>query len=324
MSDILYRPNLDYEKNYKSEGVFDKNTSNATTPNTVTDNKSIQSIQDMLNRIESILPSIPEDIARVFIEPLKGVQYLINQLDPTYYDPDYISSNNQMTISSPDEIITPTNNNSNDQDDFPSSVFSDVALWQVKIHNDDPIVKIEKEYNNIIGSMLIDYFNNLNQTVNKYLSNITVVVSQSGLNNIAFTAKRYSGVTTKIKNNNLMHVADSLVRSQIVRDQKQKMYKKLFNSNETITHVRACKIAKELKKRYYSENPVKNDDYLDYAKNIMLDNVKIAYDKKYKENLFNLYKYLNSSVILINECFSMFIQEAQAKAILIKEEGIKL
>jgi hypothetical protein len=56
----------------------------------------------------------------------------------------------------------------------------------------------------------------------------------------------------------------------------------------------------------------------------MLDNVKIAYDKKYKENLFNLYKYLNSSVILINECFSMFIQEAQAKAILIKEEGIKL
>ena len=66
---------------------------------------------------------------------------------------------------------------------------------------------------------------------------------------------------------------------------------------------------------------IANDNNFNEAiSNKILGQSRIIYDKKYKQNFFNLYKYLNSSVILLNECFNMYLSEAQAKIIL-KEKG---
>ena len=69
------------------------------------------------------------------------------------------------------------------------------------------------------------------------------------------------------------------------------------------------------------DNTQQDDNNFNEAiSNKILGQSRIIYDKKYKQNFFNLYKYLNSSVILLNECFNMYLSEAQAKIIL-KEKG---
>ena len=82
------------------------------------------------------------------------------------------------------------------------------------------------------------------------------------------------------------------------------------------------KHSKDYKKddEYYEEDYIDDNNFNEAISNKILGQSRIIYDKKYKQNFFNLYKYLNSSVILLNECFNMYLSEAQAKIIL-KEKG---
>jgi hypothetical protein len=61
---------------------------------------------------------------------------------------------------------------------------------------------------------------------------------------------------------------------------------------------------------------------IDLKSNEMLLASNVSADKKYQESFLNLYKYLNSSVISINECLNNALGEAYAKAKLIKEGAL--
>jgi hypothetical protein len=332
MSDILYRPNLDYEKNYYTEGSFQSNTeteTNQSTTSTITSTTGLDKINEKLQRIETLLPSLPNDIANALTPVIKGAKYIYNQINPENYNDDYVNSTSSVVITPSDDSTTTSTSSStideNEDDDGPDGIFSDlIPLIDVKVNKKNPVDAINIEYDNTIASILEDYLNNLQIRLNKYYTKINVSANEAGVTNLKSVVSTYEVKTTDLKNKNLYHVADLVVKTQIARDQKTRLFKKLFSLTETTSHVRACKVAKDLRTRYYEEKKVPSNDFLDLTKNIMLFDSKQIYDKKYKENLCNLYKYLNSSVILIDECLSMFVQEAQAKMILIKEEGIKL
>lgn len=327
MSDILYRPNLDYEKNYETEGSFQSDTNTSTAQPSESKTTGLDKIKNKLLRIDNLLSALPDDIANALKPVVKGAKYIYNQIDPEKYDDDYVNSDSSVIITPTGTPVTSpdaTNSEGNNTGE-PDGIFSDlIPLVDVKVNKKKPVDAINEEYYNTIASILEDFLNKLQVCLNKYFSKITISSKESGVTNMKQLVSKYNIKTTDLENKNLYHVADTVVKTQIARDQKLRLYKKLFSLTETTSHVRACQIAKELRTRYYDEEKVSNDEILDLVQNTMLSDSKQIYDKKYKENLQNLYKYLNSSVILIDECLMMFIQEVMAKMILIKEEGIKL
>src|SRR5690606_9909999 len=118
---------------------------------------------------------------------------------------------------------------------------------------------------------------------------------------------------------NYKHVGDGIVRSQIERGQKAKFFKKMYNIDQTIYHLRANKASHELRKRYYDTKFQKSRNYLETQGNDLLRAERQKYDKKYEDNMYNFYKYLNSAVILVDEVLQTFLQEAKGKAILHKQ-----
>lgn len=328
MSDILYRPDLSYEKNYDSTKTFINNTTDTTDDDTPTlpDKTPLDVTKDNVDSIEKIINALPPDLGKLVEKPIAGVKDIIDKIDPEEYDPDY-NPTDEVIVITPGTGKPSTGGDSDSDIDsgIPDDVFSDdIPFVDVKVVKTDIVEKIKKTYDNEIVSIIADYTSKMKNKIMNYLTKITVIAMESGINNTASLGKPYNVVTTTIKDKNVYHMADQIIRSQIVRDQKMRLFKKMYSPDQTISHIRSCRVSRDLRDRYYSASTVDSKTYLDVNQNLMLDATRKAYDQKHYENLTNLYKYLNSSVILMDECLSMAIQEAQAKAILVKTEGMKL
>ena len=131
-------------------------------------------------------------------------------------------------------------------------------------------------------------------------------------------------ITTKnLEDENLSHVTDYLTKSKISLRQQLKLYCKMFDMDETIFHIRSVKVAKEQKKRYNKNTRIKDENALTKSANDLLRESIMVAEKKYEENFYGLYKYLNSSVILFNECTNTTIKQKQALVLINNKEREK-
>lgn len=330
MSDILYRPNLGYTKSYETTGAFSDDTTTTSTPST--DTTEVDTLQNDVDTIDAVLYSVPANVANSVRTVLSGVRDLIAAVDPDAVSSTTPVSGTTVVVTtdetkstSPGDLVdsdsaTPTNP---DGIVLPDNIFS-VTIPDINVSvttiTTDKIIPIE--YDKTVMAIVSDFISNLKMAVTAYVTNITSAMADSGVTDFAVLSREYVGTSTKLSQN-LQHLSDMVIRSQIVRDQKTRLINKLFSPKETIVHLRSCQVARQLRERYYKESFTDNSTYLDVSRNVMLEESRVAYDAKYKENLYNLYKYLNSSVILISECLGMLAKESQAKAILIQNEGMK-
>lgn len=97
------------------------------------------------------------------------------------------------------------------------------------------------------------------------------------------------------------------------------MFKKTHNVDNTLIHMRTWHAAEQERERYYTENYGDSDTFLNSQSNALLRECRSSYDKNYTNALYNMYKYLNSSALLIGDILTMTSKEAQAKGKLIKE-----
>ena len=95
--------------------------------------------------------------------------------------------------------------------------------------------------------------------------------------------------------------------------------KKTHNVDNTLMHMRAWQASATARQRYYSEKYADSGVFLDSANNELLRKSRAAYDTAYSQSLYDLYKYLNSSVIGISDILSLTLDEAKAKGKLLKE-----
>ena len=95
-------------------------------------------------------------------------------------------------------------------------------------------------------------------------------------------------------------------------------HKKLFDMDETILHLKQIKVASAYIERYYGESKQGDNSDLASLSNAILDNSKKLADRKYNENYYALYKYLNSDVILFNESLKNLTQQMRSFSIIDK------
>jgi hypothetical protein len=82
--------------------------------------------------------------------------------------------------------------------------------------------------------------------------------------------------------------------------------------------MRSWHAANEQRKRYYSEEYKDSSTFTDSHSNSLLRESRASYDNAYNASLYDMYKYLNSSVMITNDILDATLKEAQAKGELLK------
>ena len=322
--DMLYKPNLTYSKNYYTEGNLYDNSSNFDDSSSSITNKpadKIDRLEELRNEILNKLPMMPEDIVDAFLPPfyiINGiVQDLQNNKDNLPTLPDKEESEVVVIPGSDDDSDNESDNESNlgKVPDNPFDIEKEDGFINIKIEEVPKDIELEVEYISDLTDIIKDYLEKYNAVYDNYINGALSFYSLSNHKDI-------KNIETKdlIKNTNLSHVSDFVTKSNILVEQKVRLANKMFDLDETIFHIRATKVANELRKRYYSNEKMEDKDILTKGANDLLKESRIISQKKYEENFYALYKYLNSSVIIFNECIGAVVKQRRALITLNNEE----
>lgn len=324
MSKISYRPDLTPERSYESRGstinTYRKTDSQASQKEP-TKLEELEALVDDIKAYDVIIPTKLKPLCNTIVSAIEFIYY--------YVDPEKIKNNGKQQIQA--EIKNPSITDSDDSespDDENVTKESILSKYQPSF-----IIRIKEP--NLVDQIEYDFYNNLldlakhhslkyrEQLNDYYISIITVLKATDGVT-FNTIAKEYKYPPLKFSNPNNQHLSDHIIRSQIVRDQKTRMGKKLFNNAETMNIVKACESSKELLKKYVKEEFEKDKDEMAFFKNIALQDSINMYKEKIDIGLMEFYKYLTASNALLKECLEMSSNEMRSKSILINEEGVTL
>lgn len=317
--DLLYRPELGYDKSYYTEGLFydqnkDKDESSTVPTGDDVDKESI--IEGLMNDLESKIPYLPDEIFNTYFPPYIGMKEEYNKIveeNKNKDDEDEDDDDGKKPTYPP---IIPEDEDDGDDGDGPS--FFD-RIDDVRLDSEEVIEgKADIIKNNYYVDFLDiheDYLNKMTIAIQNYIMTLIQAVSA---NNFDVDEPDYS--TKKLKNKNLAHLSDFLIKSDITTGQTIRLHKKLFDIDETIVHIKSIRIAKEQAVRYNAIKKLEVNSALDKDSNILLQESKRVAEKKYEENFYSLYKYLNSSVILLDESLKTLTRQGKAKIIINNNE----
>ena len=305
--DILHKPDLDYEKNYDTVNTYKENEETESS----SESSVIDELIDSINGIHQLFPLFPSNMQEIINMPLSIIEQMIGEFDEP-----------KKTITVEEALnIVPIVVEDKEEQEFPTGPFrEDPEPFEIIVSNNNKTDVIEDQYNYDMISIINDYLNKLNDVTMKYVNSLAPSLKTVSNDMFLKILNDYTGSTENVSAN-YKHLSDLIIKSQVGRNLKTQFYSKMFNVDKTITHIRACKIVVEQQKRYYEAQYDNGTSYHTAINNRLLENSRLIYDVKYKENFLNLYKYLNSSVIVLNECVQMLINEAQAKIILLEKEG---
>lgn len=317
--DLLYRPELGYKKDYYTEGtLYDETKDQIDSDDEGQSTGKEEIIDQLLNEIDNQIKFLPDQILNVYFPPYIGMKYEYENLKNEYKDPDPKNDDDEEEDPTPVPPEFDIDDPNNDGDDFPDDLFDRVD--DVYIDVEDPIsdpVKIIKDsyYVNFLD-VYEDYLDKIKVAITNYIYTTIQTVSQ-GLKD---TSEELEYASKDLNNKNLSHLADYITKSDIIIGQTMRLHKKLFDADETILHIKHIRLSKEQALRYNAIPEMEQNTYLDVDSNVLLkESIRVA-EKKYEENFYALYKYLNSSVILLDESLKTIVRQDKAKVIINKNE----
>lgn len=315
--DLLYKPNLTYEKNYYTEGDLYNETEDTVTNEDSSSNdviNKIDKLEELKNNIASKLPLLPNSIQQVIKPSIDKIVEIVDNLIDKKDDFDY--SDDEPTIDVIPVYPSDNEDKNNDLDDVPDNPYKSESSNTISIPSKDIDIKevVEQQYKKDLIDILEDYLNKQNTAMQNYINSLFTYAAYSENTNI----KNYTSKT--VSNKNLTHVTDYVTKSKIGLKQQIRLYNKLFTLDETIYHLRAVKVAKEQLKRYKTNERIEDKNLLTKSANDLLIESRLVAEKKYEENFYGLYKYLNSSVIIFNECMNTYVKQKRSLILLNNEE----
>lgn len=323
---LLYRPELAPEKHYRSDADFEHDIDN-TIPNLpVDDEKNIDDsptqIRESLEEIQSLIKSLPKNIhfwgksveklkTRAKVEWPNGTTPIPpkKEYDPPVkkYRKDISHVGHLPQEQNPKLVNMP-------------SLFPSTLPIQLKLETPKTLVQIIQDgYTRDQIQLEQNYLQQLQLIMQRYFQQMIATMADCGLSDINQLTEDFDGNYVKVpKGQGLEHLRDEIVRSQIMRNQKARLFKKTHAVDNTLMHLRSWHAAEKQRERYYTEKYKDSGTYVESHSNAILRQSRSNYDKNYSSALYDMYRYLNSSALLTNDILEMTVKEAQAKAMLLK------
>lgn len=202
--------------------------------------------------------------------------------------------------------------------DIPN-IFPPVSPLTIAVETPKTLVQIAQEgYAKDQIDLQKYYLQQMRLALQRYFQHQFAFMAELGLAEVDLLTQNYDGNAVKGMSANDQHLHDTIIRSQIQRNQKARYFKKLANIEQTLTHMRNWNAAEKLRERYYSEAYGDSTQFVDSEANAVLRQNRSEYDAGYKASLYNMYKYLNSSVAMTEDILDHVLLESKSKAKLIK------
>lgn len=305
IKDIFYRPNLQRQQSYYSDGdIEDTQLPSLVSVQPV--QKTVTALKRNIEDIKKVLILVPGEMSKPISSVLLSVEFLLTLIDTDKYDEvlssgdkDYIVSENERPDYKPVTTISVS--------DLLSKNYSSKKIDTDQLSK---IERVKRDYYKSLCSIANYYMDQLKQSLTEYNVNI---INNLGLaeEDLNFLEKNFTSSYNELVkelDKNVGHIADYLNKSRIIKDQKLRMCNKLFNDRQSLTHVKSLELSKELVLRY-----CQNEKTNDYDFDTILVAQTILEENKLDKKLQEYYKYLNSSVILVDECLKMHVKEGILK-----------
>ena len=314
MNDIFYKPNLWLDKSYLTDGSISFQQEDSQPVNEITQTVTIlEDVMDSLVSMRKTISQLPIDLQKNVNTLMSTVEFIFIQIDENYITDN--TEDGDMVIEYPEKEDTQLDDDAYwGSDEFKSVV--------IKTLPSDRIKEINKIYCQTLLEITNHYVQKMRQATSKYFTELGPLIEEH--EDVRFINSKYTYSVDNVLNADLHHISDFIAKSQIIRKQKQKMHAKLLSERESLIKIKSCEVARELWIRYEKEKYVSNNDYSDIQSNMLLNESRLQYEAKMKNNLYELYRYLTSSVKILDECLEIYSRESKAKSILIKKEGIKI
>lgn len=305
IKDIFYRPNLQKQQSYYSDGDIE-DTQLPSLVSTQPVQKTVTALKRNVEDIKKVLILVPGEMSKPISSVLLSVEFLLTLIDTDKYDEvlssgdkDYIVSENERPNYKPVTAISVS--------DLLSKNYSSKKIDTDQLSK---IERVKRDYYKSLCSIANYYMDQLKQSLTEYNVNI---INNLGLaeEDLNFLEKNFTSSYNELVkelDKNVGHIADYLNKSRIIKDQKLRMCNKLFNDRQSLAHVKSLELSKELVLRY-----CQNEKTNDYDFDTILVAQTILEENKLDKKLQEYYKYLNSSVILVDECLKLHVKEGILK-----------
>lgn len=311
---IFYKPDIEPDLHYDTAGELTHYTPEEPTP--VTPNNHEDRVTNTTDYAEGLLEMteiLPADTGNVLQEILTPVVDDLKKItnpDDVFYDPSDPDPE-QSTPSVPDfkQDLTP------EEAKMINDLAEDKVDIELEVTNQQPLYKLVASVYKADLYDIREYFvNKLGLVMQAFMQEMIILKNECNLPTIDDLLKDYDGDYVAAAGANAQHLHDGIVRSQIVRRQKARLFKKTHGTDETLLWMRQCQAAADQRTRYYKESYLNEDEFLNLQSNTLLLEARMQYDENYQRAISGLYKYLNSAVIIVDDMLRMQLNEARAKA----------
>ena len=204
-------------------------------------------------------------------------------------------------------------------------LFAPSSPFTVEYEEIDPIELIEMEHIRNIVDLYNYYTKKLKELVNRFLLNcLTSIISANNETGKSDSERFLLGNLTlgdtEVKDN-LRHLVDMGIRGEVNGVFKLNFYLNNFPLENTLYHLKNFRIAKDLRIRYEKEEMMADGTRDGSRSDRTLKGLRQSYDKKYETSYINLYKHVNSSIVILEDVFNTLLLAISSKEILFKKGG---
>lgn len=314
---IGYRPDLKYTDEYISDANNIFNSQDNTEENQNTNN-IIEDVIDHMEVINTLINKLPGDASDIVGEVFDPIMdFVKDELEGNSYEK--VPEEWEWNYETPEtELETPEKEPEFSEDNF----WEDVDSFPIVKEEHTKQEVIEKEYIKNLTDLFDDYFTSLHNALSNYWTNLVPAILNKPTDEIGMLVNNILLSSSDVKND-AKHLLDSALRNQITRTMKIDYYANIFNAEETITHLKQFKAMYELRLRYANIKEKEAVNKIDQMNNNILQGMQLTYDKKYDIAYENLFRYLKSSVEILDDTLKTWIIEIKSKQTLIEGKGIK-
>lgn len=319
---LMYKPNIKYDEDYSTNYV---GKPDVVIPDvSKTPDPTIPEVGETLDKLQNLIDGLPDDIKDlvnnvfdhvddIWDEELKDKEY---EDIPPEFDWD--------VIPDPDPKPDPPDGGGDKEpgdDDESDDIWGTDDLPEIEEKETPKDEIVDKEYVKHLTDVIEDYANKLNNVLTEFWTNVLISIYKKSGDDIKFIMNNILLTSRDIKEGK-RHLLDLGIKSQINKNVKMDFYCNLFTREESIVHLKQFKIAYELRKRYAKIQEPDGKTKTGAMDANMLKAVTISADKKYDVAYSNLYKYLNSSTIVLSDILNTYLQEIKSKQIMIEGAAI--
>lgn len=315
---ILYVPELNPERHYDTNGAFENYIPDIiSTPDTRKDKKNnkpakiYEALEILEDTFNVIVPDDVKFIGGSIIQQIKKRLDIISPDKKRHY-----SEEKEKEFYKPTEIKTISTTLTDEKSDRVISLFPTPLNINLTLETPKSIVQIIQSDYEADQLNLDDYYSTKLQLIlQNYIQNMLAIMAESGIPDIDNLTMKFDGEAVTIPSGKgLEHCRDFIVRSQVAREQKTRLFKKTHKTDNTVAHLRAWQAAEKQRERYYQEEYGDSGTYVESHSNELLRSQRNQYNERYKDAAYSMYKYLDSSAQLVEDTLGMIVKEAQAKA----------